>query len=171
MSVGCAVKVDGEPCAVSAIGRCSDCKQPFCLSHQARTSLTEYTDLCMDCLAVRSRFAGKPRRERDGQLAVTRSRISEAVRRLRELGSPGLATRQVCVGSKKVWFGTVPLYDALSPAWPVPDCRWDWPEHGWTGGGPAPTPTGITESGVLKIFNAGGYRAGHGLLGSAMPEA
>jgi hypothetical protein len=59
MSVGCGFQASSdERCGIDAIGRCSKCKSPFCLTHQAREirhPFRTYVDLCSACLAATER--------------------------------------------------------------------------------------------------------------------
>ena len=75
MPVSCEKRtVKGSACGVAATGRCTQCDDAFCASHQARGNLlTSYVDLCLVCQIERTSAAAEAdaaRRRESGESYV-----------------------------------------------------------------------------------------------------
>ncbi len=125
-----------------AAGRCIDCQQAFCPSHQGLDANGPYTNLCSSCLidrvtqardqaaadaerAVREAGEAAARKKRDQE--AIKARIVDTARRLVQHGSPGLTPRTKVVGQKQTIRGWSKYRDDVRPlpqAWLVGEFDW-----------------------------------------------
>jgi len=102
MTLGCEKLVQRGPCGVAAIGRCIDCGDAFCLSHQARTHYSTMSNLCQACQSVRMEEEQAPRRAAEAIQADAKARISAAVERLAATHRSHLVQRRRLVIRERV---------------------------------------------------------------------
>jgi hypothetical protein len=82
----CETQVRSGLCGVMAVGRCIDCQQAFCPSHQGLNANGPYTNLCSSCLIDRLTQA-RDQAAADAERAVSRR---SSVSRMRENRTYGL---------------------------------------------------------------------------------
>lgn len=87
-------------CGVLAVGRCVQCSEAFCGSHQGRSILDVYINLCGPC-AIRQ---AHDRREKDPATRAERV-LAGAVERLTALGVPQITILSVSRTNERKAFG------------------------------------------------------------------
>lgn len=133
----------GHYCGVAALGRCVDCLQAFCLSHQAVVADGgTFTNLCSTCLISRearvrdaaahaaaraaSARADQAQQEQDALTSAQES-IRAVAARLTRTGAPGLTPRSRVIRQKQTIPGWTRWRDVTQPlpaGWLVG--RFDW---------------------------------------------
>jgi hypothetical protein len=134
-------------CQVLAIGRCVDCGDAFCASHQAVLGYQRFSDLCDACY--------QKRQVADRIRATASSRSSEelpdlivaAAKRLTRAGIPPVA-RQDMVWVRRHFGRDRKEARPLAPAWGVGEFKWSQLE-GSNQGSSAVRPTGVTPAGHI----------------------
>lgn len=124
MPADCALPTppDQTPCGVVAVGRCRECGQAFCVSHQAQAAPGRAEpDRCSPCAVGEKASA---RREIDAVIAASlarerqaRSRIEKIARALVAHGSPG----------SRSFFGSPLPWEESDPPVRQPGTQAGWP--------------------------------------------
>lgn len=144
-----------DACGVLAIGRCIDCSNAFCGSHQgiivasgSPTHGTRMVDLCRNCHARRQEQQFELLRQRAHHTATAPQRIAALAEQLRQAGVP-IATRRRFVGMRSRRFGgSEAVYEDVDSAWSVGPHRWYAASKDWSG----PADTGVTAGGRLVLM-------------------
>lgn len=101
MPAECEVLVDGQPCGVLAIGRCSIDGSAFCNSHQAKKYGpglivdVSYVDMCISCYAEMN--TEKVKRERQHEQRYGTTYLAQAVKQ--ELATAGVPLVEVLLNT------------------------------------------------------------------------
>jgi hypothetical protein len=149
MTVGCEKPTTRGRCDVVATGRCIDCGDAFCPSHQASTYYATLSNLCTACQSLRREVEEAPRRAASAVQADAAARILTTAKSLAVTGRSRLVQRRRLVTRERVLLRMVEWWDELEPAWPVGEQPWHFGETATSGDGTHSIPTGVTPSGRI----------------------
>jgi len=141
--------IAGGQCGVAAVGRCIDCHNAFCGSHQAVNSYTTFVDLCAGCHAKRAWNAKAPQRAAEAVAQNLSERMARAIATLVSSPPNGLVARRRLVTSERRFLLRVEWWDEFEPAWPIGSHPWHFSETHTSGDRDTAIPTGLTPTGKL----------------------
>jgi hypothetical protein len=143
LAAECELEIEsGIPCGVQAVGRCSNCRKAFCLTHQAADLAgpvqTTYRDQCTLCLYL----ARKPQieaatRKARLQLFVLGGDRAKAQRLLRSANVPMIEVVEFTSSSRKKRFGgweTTTTRNTIADGWLIGNARWRYNDGSNYGG-------------------------------------
>ena len=146
MAATCEVLVNGQPCGVSAIGRCSSDGAAFCMTHQARKPGlgpipdVTYTDMCTVCFGKSQAAIVQVSRQNEERFGTTYL-LQAAQQELIEAGVPRVRilveskTERRMAETKKRFGGTKrDLQDVRvetwGEGWVIGECAWRYRTFG-----------------------------------------
>jgi hypothetical protein len=160
----------GNGCGVAAVGRCLNCGDAFCQSHQARkqlpTGIQMIIDQCQQCLVAAAESVARVQQEAALDTARVSARRAQRVMRLKSVLRTApehrFIERREIVGSRRRLLGNVvgpyskTIYGTLPRALPIGDLPFESPPGNFgVEGGLRPMPAGITVAGAIVMMNCG----------------
>ncbi len=136
MAAECRVDVGSEVCGVAAIGRCSVCSRPFCMTHQAQDHRTTYTNWCSACRTDDIEREQLARRRASWTQDWVREHAAQWLRDHGVLAEPYGSFSEAVIRERSFWrqaqYGQ--RFHQQGEGWLIGDFDWEWE---WESGGGA----------------------------------